>query len=51
VSGDGAPLGSIEEQINTSMTQTLAALGAGGDSDREDDENGKSGFFGRFRKP
>lgn len=51
VSGDRAPLGSIEEQIHTSMTQTLAALGAGGDSDGEDEENGKSGFFGRFRKP
>jgi hypothetical protein len=51
VSGDASALGTIEEQINTSMTQTLAALGDGGDADREDDENGKSGFFGRFRKP
>ena len=47
---------SIEDQINTSMTQTLKALNvrapvSGFDDDEdEDDEKGKSGFFSRFKR-
>jgi general secretion pathway protein A len=46
---------SIEEQINTSMTQTLKALSVrppvDDNEDEDDDEkDGKGGFFGRFRK-
>ena len=44
---------SIEDQINTSMTQTLKALNARPnlhDDDEDDDEDSKSGFFSRFRR-
>lgn len=46
---------SIEEQINTSMTETLKALKVRKSVDDEDDpddddKDGKAGFFGRFRK-
>jgi hypothetical protein len=44
---------SIEDQINTSMTQTLAALNVRPpeihDGD-DDDDDGKGGFFGRFKR-
>ena len=48
----GEPIESIEDQINTSMTQTLEVLGARHvqvDDDQDEDER-KGGFFGRFRK-
>jgi hypothetical protein len=48
---------SIEDQINTSMTQTLKALNVrppptirDDDDDDDDDDDGKSGFFSRFRR-
>ena len=45
---------SIEEQINTSMTQTLQALSVkrpvAADDDDKDDDDEKGGFFSRFRK-
>jgi general secretion pathway protein A len=47
------PPKSIEEQINTSMTQTLKALNVRppvDDDDEDDQQEGKGGFFGRFRK-
>ena len=52
---ENAPV-SIEEQINTSITQTLKALNArppaaADDDDDDDDDDKKSGFFSRFRKP
>ena len=46
----------IEDQINTSMTQTLQALGArpnapaDNDDDDDDEEETRSGFFSRFRR-
>ncbi len=42
----------IEEQISTSMTQTLRALGARQNpaNDDDDDEQPKGGFFSRFRR-
>ena len=43
----------IEDQINTSMTQTLKALSARPqaiDDDDDDDDDSKSGFFSRFRR-
>lgn len=51
---DDSPTGfdqpeSIEEQINTSMTQTLKALSARPRSDIDDDDD-KGGFFSRFRR-
>ena len=50
---DSGPV-SIEEQINTSITQTLKALSerptAVDDDDDDDDDGKKSGFFSRFRK-
>ncbi len=51
------PVDSIEDQINTSMTQTLKALNIRpplsndpSDSDDDDDEESKGGFFSRFRR-
>lgn len=44
---------SIEDQINTSMTQTLAALNVRPPpvvDDDDDDDDTKSGFFSRFRR-
>jgi type II secretory pathway predicted ATPase ExeA len=42
---------SIEDQINTSMTQTLEALSIRPDvCDDDDDEDSKGGFFSRFRR-
>ncbi len=45
---------SIEEQINTSMTQTLKALNVrppvSQDEDDDDDAGSKSGFFSRFKR-
>ena len=44
---------SIEEQINTSITQTLQALSvhpAAAAADDDDENEGKSGFFSRFRR-
>jgi hypothetical protein len=46
---------SIEEQINTSITQTLEALNVrpaatAAVDDDEEEEEGKSGFFSRFRR-
>ena len=43
---------SIEDQINTSITQTLKTLKIPPDVANEDDEeeSGKSGFFSRFRR-
>jgi len=46
----------IEEQITTSMTQTMKALNvqpapkAVNDDDGDDDDDGKRGFFSRFRR-
>jgi type II secretory pathway predicted ATPase ExeA len=42
----------IEDQINTSMTQTLNALGARPKpaNDDDDDDETKSGFFSRFKR-
>jgi hypothetical protein len=40
---------SIEEQINTSMTQTLKALNVRPPAD-DDDDDPKGGFFSRFRR-
>ena len=41
----------IEDQINTSMTQTLKALSSRPTAYTEDDdEQGKSGFFSRFKR-
>ncbi len=54
-----APVGDhpepIEEQINTSITQTLKALSVrppptANDDEEEDDEEKKGGFFSRFRR-
>lgn len=46
------PSQSIEEQISTSMTQTLKALNSRSANDDDDDDDGdrKGGFFSRFRK-
>jgi type II secretory pathway predicted ATPase ExeA len=41
---------SIEDQINTSMTQTLKALSDRPDVHDDDDEDSKGGFFSRFRR-
>jgi hypothetical protein len=45
---------SIEDQINTSMTQTLKALNARApsvyDGDDDDDDDHKGGFFSRFKR-
>jgi len=43
---------SIEDQINTSITQTLRALKVSTDKleQDDDDEESKGGFFGRFRR-
>jgi len=43
---------SIEDQINTSMTQTLAALSVRPPEvhDDDDDDDEKSGFFSRFKR-
>ncbi len=58
--GNGAastpsPTQSIEDQINTSMTQTLRTLAArpnsaNDDDDDDDDDDRKGGFFSRFRR-
>jgi hypothetical protein len=49
--GPGKPE-SIEDQINTSITQTLKALKVppAPGFDLEDDDDEKKGFFSRFRK-
>lgn len=46
------PSQSIEEQITTSMTQTLRALNVrpANDDDESDDDERKGGFFSRFRR-
>jgi type II secretory pathway predicted ATPase ExeA len=41
---------SIEDQINTSMTQTLEALSIRPSSIDDDDDDDKGGFFSRFRR-
>ena len=42
---------SIEDQINTSMTQTLAALSVRPpEIHDDDDDDDKSGFFSRFKR-
>ena len=45
---------SFEDQINTSMTQTLAAINVRQppvvDDDEDDDDDTKGGFFSRFRR-
>ena len=43
---------SIEDQINTSLTQTLKALNVVPpvNDDDMDDEDGKGGFFSRFKR-
>jgi len=46
----GETIDSIEDQINTSMTQTLEALGARPAPVNDDEDEHKGGFFGRFRK-
>jgi hypothetical protein len=50
--------GSIEEQITTSLTQTMEALkvnpdpaAINDDDDDDDDDARKGGFFSRFRRP
>lgn len=56
--GSGAAsVDSIEDQITTSMTQTLEALSIrpepksdADDADEDDDDAGSKGFFGRFRR-
>jgi type II secretory pathway predicted ATPase ExeA len=48
-SGDDHPQ-SIEDQINTSMTATLQALKTHPPHDHEDDDEGRKGFFSRFRR-
>jgi hypothetical protein len=46
--------GSIEDQINTSITQTLQAINTRHDpianDDDDDDDDRKGGFFSRFRR-
>ncbi len=44
------PSQSIEEQISTSLTQTLKALNTRPANDDDDDDNPRSGFFSRFRR-
>lgn len=44
------PIESIEDQINTSMTATLQALGGKLPVPDDDDDDEKRGFFSRFRK-
>ena len=44
------PTDSIEDQINTSMTQTLKALNVKPPTLDEDDDEPKGGFFSRFRR-
>ena len=44
------PPDSIEDQINTSMTQTLKALNVKPPVFDEDDDEPKGGFFSRFRR-
>ena len=48
----GTPPESIEDQINTSMTQTLKALNVRPpvNDDDMDDSDGKGGFFSRFKR-
>lgn len=41
----------IEDQINTSITQTLKALNVDDIEETDDETPRKSGFFSRFRKP
>jgi hypothetical protein len=41
---------SIEDQINTSMTQTLAALNVRPPEIHDDDDDDKGGFFSRFKR-
>jgi type II secretory pathway predicted ATPase ExeA len=55
--GGAASVDSIEDQITTSMTQTLEALSIrpepksdADDADEDDDDAGSKGFFGRFRR-
>jgi type II secretory pathway predicted ATPase ExeA len=44
------PIESIEDQINTSMTETLEALNEKHIPVDDDEDGRKGGFFGRFRK-
>ncbi len=50
--GADDPVGSFEDQMNVSMTQTLQAInvrhGSGPDDDEDDDS--EKGFFNRFRR-
>jgi len=42
---------SIEDQINTSMTQTLQTLGTRPpEENHDDDDEPKGGFFSRFKR-
>ncbi len=44
------PSQSIEEQISTSLTQTLKMLNPRPANDDDDDDNPRTGFFSRFRR-
>ena len=46
---NGEQPGSIEDQITTSITQTLKALNVRPPADDDEDDE-KKGFFSRFRK-
>jgi len=62
MSGDGVestssdgdkPVGSFEDQMNMSMTQTMQALNIrskAAEDDDDDDDDEKKGFFSRFRR-
>jgi hypothetical protein len=47
---DSAQPESIEDQINTSITQTLKALSVRPPQNLEEDDEPKGGFFSRFRR-
>ncbi|MBT8111045.1 MAG: hypothetical protein KJO27_10005 [Gammaproteobacteria bacterium] len=49
-SGEIDPPKPIEDQINTSITQTLKALKVPPEPKDEPEEQGKAGFFSRFRR-
>ncbi len=51
-SGANATVDSFEDQINTSMTQTMQALNTRSNSTQDDDDDDEStkGFFSRFRR-
>jgi hypothetical protein len=52
--GADGPVGSFEDQMNMSMTQTMQALNVRQDSvpddDDDDDDESEKGFFSRFRR-